>query len=232
MTGSQAQLTIPLYQRELNDFENFHLGRNGELLKQLSGLVSEDRFQGIWLWGEPGRGRSHLLQASCQAMDSVSQQQALYLPLALLPRDPLVLEGLQATLVALDDVDAWLGDHALEVSLMALYQDRLAAGGRLLFAARQSAQQTRFALPDLASRVRALPGYEVLPLDDEGLRAVLSRVARRQGLILSDSVLDFWLHRSVRSLPELLRQLEALDARSLSEQRRVTIPLVKEVLAL
>ena len=53
---------------------------------------------------------------------------------------------------------------------------------------------------------------------------------RRKGLILEESVLDFWMHRSSRHLPDLLEQLEVLDVAALAAQRRLTIPLIKEVL--
>ena len=68
--------------------------------------------------------------------------------------------------------------------------------------------------------------------DDEGLRAILSAAAHRRGLELTEAVLDYWLHRAVRSLPALLAQLERLDAQALVEQRAITIPLIKEVLEL
>jgi len=225
------QLTIPLHQQELNDFSNFHTGRNEELLARLGALCVNGGSPGLWLWGPPGRGRSHLLQASCQAVEAAGGR-ALYLPLATLPRDPQILEGLHGDLLALDDVDAWLTEERFESPLMALYQEQVQNSGHLLLSSTTSAQRTMFSLADLASRLRALPGYEVLSPDDDGLREILSKAARRQGLLLAPGVLNFWLHRSVRSLPVLLDQLAELDARALAEQRRVTIPLIKEVLAL
>ena len=234
VSNSQAQLTIPLHQRSLHEFDNFHTGVNGELLQRLHRLEANRELgadMGLWLWGERGQGKSHLLQATCQAVAG-SGGRALYLPLDLLPADPAVLEGLDAHIIALDDVQAWLGDPILEAALMGLYQDRVQSGGRILYAALLSAQQSYFALADLGSRLRALPGFEVRPPGDVGLREVLSNAASLQGLVLTDGVLDFWLHRSSRSLPVLLEQLARLDAQALTEQRRVTIPLIKEVLAL
>ena len=56
--------------------------------------------------------------------------------------------------------------------------------------------------------------------------------ARRKGLTLEEAVLDFWLHRVSRNLCDLLSDLELLDDAALVEQRRVTIPLIKDVLKL
>lgn len=231
MSDRGTQLTFPLKLKGLKHFGNYHIGANAELVARLRTLPTDAGTLGYWLWGQPGRGRSHILQASCHKVESDGRR-AVYLPFDLLPRDPLILDGLEADLVALDDVDLWLGDETLETNLMALYQRCLEAGASLLCSADLSAQQSKFAIADLGSRLRALAGFEVLPPDDEGLRAILAGAAGRQGLELTDSVLDFWLHRSTRSLPILLQQLEHLDATALAEQRRVTIPLIKQVLAL
>ncbi len=225
------QRTIPLQQQAVQRLDNFHVGRNIELADRVRALAAGGAGPGLWLWGEPGCGRSHLLQAACHAAEEQGRP-AAYLPLARLPRDPAVLEGLAGRLVALDDVDAWLGEREAEAALMALYQAQLQAGRGLLMSAAGSAQRLSFALADLASRCRALPGFRVAPPDDEGLKRILAHHAHRQGLVLSDDVLDYWLHRAPRSLPVLLRQLALLDGRSLAEQRRITIPLIKDVLAL
>lgn len=236
MSERRVQLTIPLQQRVLNRFDNFYAGTNAELISRLRALARQapDRPRGelgLWLSGEPGSGRSHLLEATCQDVEQ-SGRRALYVPLRELPREPRVLESLRADLIALDDVHAWLGERQLEAMLMGLYQGQLQTGGSLLISGAGTAQQARFVLADLASRFRALAGFRVQPPDDAGLRSILTDAAHRQGLVLTEGVLDYWLHRAVRSLPALLDQLRLLDERALSEQRRVTIPLIKEVLGL
>ncbi len=225
------QLPIPLRARVLNRFGNFHTGANGELVCRLKALAVEGDGMGVWIRAEPGSGRSHLLEAACQAAEQAGRR-ALYVPLSELPGGVEVLDALEADLVALDDVDVWLGDRSRETALMAVYQGQLQRGGQLIAAALHPAQRIRFRLPDLASRFRALPGYRVSPPDDRGLRDILTAAAHRQGLTLTEPVLDYWLHRAVRSLPELLAQLKRLDEQALAEQRAVTIPLIKETLSL
>lgn len=230
MSRRGDQLTIPLKLEALNRFDNFHPGRNLEAVTSLQTLAGNASEVGYWLWGERGRGRSHLLQAACQAAGAAGRR-ALYLPLSLLPRNPMILENLHAHLVALDDVDTWLGDRSLESEIMSLYQAALANGSHLVVSAACSAQQASFTLADFGSRMRALTSYEILPPDDEGLRGIIGDAARQRGLSLTRNVLDYWLNRSVRELIVLLEELERLDARALTEQRRITIPLIKEVLA-
>ncbi|TNF89750.1 MAG: DnaA regulatory inactivator Hda [Gammaproteobacteria bacterium] len=225
------QLTLLLEAQVLLGFDNFLTGGNAELVHRLQVLAAGAESLGAWISGEPGGGKSHLLQATCRATERAGRR-SIYVPLDDLAEDARAVESLEADLIALDDVDAWLGQSALEAVLMGVYQQQLQVGGQIVFAAAHTAQQTSFDLPDLASRCRALPGYRVVPPDDDGLREILIAAAHRRGLTLTDAVLDYWLHRAVRALPELLAQLESLDEQALVEQRAVTIPLIKEVLGL
>ena len=232
MSDHSRQLTIPLRLNELCDFRNFQTGRNNELVSRLQDLASGNGFAGLFLWGPKGRGCSHLLQAACQRVTAAGRH-SVYLPMADLPREPDLLGGMEdAHLVAIDDVQAWLGSPDTEAAVMALYQALLGGGRRLLVASTAAPAQLHFDLPDLASRMRALEVFEVQPLQDEGIRAALAEASLRKGLILEASVLDFWMRRSSRHLPDLLEQLEVLDVAALAAQRRLTIPLLKEVLEL
>ena len=230
--GSRSrQLPMALKREVQLCFDNFDVGANGEVVESLKGLAQRGSAPGLWLWGHAGSGRSHLLQASCRQADDAGRR-SLYLPLGSLPANPAILEVPQAELVAIDDVDLWLGQQALEVALMALYERQREAEGQFVIAGSASARYLEFTLADLASRCRALPSFALVPPDDHGLRRILRGSAARQGLELDESVLDFWLHRADRSLPLLLRELQRLDEAALIDQRRITIPLIKAVLGL
>jgi DnaA-homolog protein len=230
----QLALQFPLSSRYR--FDNYVAGDNGEVVRRLEQLPADGTgFRGSFLFGDPGAGRSHLLQAACHLHGA--RGGAIYLPLAELPAAPApavdLLEGLESlALVALDDVEAWVGDEHAEAALLTLYQGLLATGGCLLVSARVTAARLPFRYADLASRLRGLPAYQVRALDDAGKAEVLGRLARERGLELTAPVLDFWLARSSRQLADLLAQFEQLDAAAMVAQRRVTVPLVKEVLGL
>jgi DnaA-homolog protein len=226
-----AQLTFEITGNHLCDFANFETGANAELVARLKLLAAGSGGQGTWLWGEAGSGRSHLLQAVCAQAAEV-ERPAFYLPLAQLPGQPMITEGLAGGVIALDDIDCWLGDKELEAALVGLYQLQLESDGVLVIASARPAASVEFAVPDLASRFRALSSYRVQPLDDAGLTRVLQASARRRGLVLNDATADFWLTRSRRSLPLLLAELDQLDQAALASQRRLTIPLLKAVLQL
>jgi DnaA family protein len=228
--GRQLALRFPL--ADTARFETFEPGDNAELVRRLQGLADEAPvFRGCYLFGPAGAGRSPLLQAACQR--HADGRGAIYLPLAEPGFGPDMLAGLASRgLVALDDIEALIGNPEAEAAVLALYQELQAAGGRLLVAAMPPPASLVCHYPDLASRLRGLPAYRVRPLDDAGKARVLARLADRRGLETSRAVLDFWLARSPRDLPALLRQLEALDTAAMAAQRQLTIPLIKEVLGL
>jgi DnaA family protein len=225
------QLPIPLAVNGSCDFASFRTGDNAELLAQLRTFARLPGDIGLWLWGERGSGRSHLLQALCQEA-AAHQHSAIYLPLATVAAQPEVIEGLEGGVIAIDDVELWMGDGRLETALMALYQRQLSNAGVLVVAAGSSANGVNFALADLASRLRALPSFRMQPLGDADLVVVLKAAAHRRGLVLNRATADFWISRSRRSLPTLLAELDKLDHEALAAQRRLTIPLLKDVLKL
>jgi len=65
---------------------------------------------------------------------------------------------------------------------------------------------------------------------DPEIRNILRRRARLLGIDLSDDVISYLLTHHARDLSEQIGILQRLDGISLSEQRRVTIPLVKQAL--
>lgn len=229
-TGAQLALRFPLSAEAR--FDSFVAGPNEELLRRLEGLAGDvPGFAGCFLHGAPGVGRSHLLQAACHAC--ADARGAIYLPVSRAEIVPGMLEGLEGLgLVALDDVEGWIGDPSAEAVLLGLYQGLLAGGGRMLVSAGKPATALACHYGDLGSRLRALPAYAVQALDEAGNAAVLTRLAAARGLALPAPVLDFWLARGSRDLTSLRRDLERLDEAAMAEQRRVTVPLVKQVLGL
>ncbi|MEC9192394.1 MAG: DnaA regulatory inactivator Hda, partial [Pseudomonadota bacterium] len=66
--------------------------------------------------------------------------------------------------------------------------------------------------------------------DDGFKKQILQYRANLRGISLSDQVCDYILQRSERSLAGLIAVLERLDSESLQRQRRLTVPLVKDVM--
>ncbi len=219
-----VQLTLGIGLREGISFDNFLADGNAGLLYTL-------RSQGepfVFLWGEAGSGKSHLLQAACHA----SGVAAAYLPLCeFVELGAGVLDGLEAmSLVALDDLHCVAGIAEWEEALFHLYNRIRDAGGRLLASANSGPLSLGIGLPDLTSRLSWGPVFRVEALDDEGKWKALQQRAAERGMHLGDEVASYLIKHFSRDSHALFDLLERLDRTSLQQQRRLTIPFVREVL--
>ena len=224
--AATAQLPLPFTTNERNTFAHFVVGANRELVDRLR--ARPPAFACNWVFGAPGVGKTHLLQAFCHNFPG-----SAYIPAARV--DPAVtsLVG-YATFgaVAVDDVELWLGERRSELALFDLYNQLTTTQAQLLVTARRSPLETEFAVPDLGSRLRAAACYRVAPLRDADRRQLLAGAARRRSLALAPEVANFLLAHVDRDQRQLLRTLDVLDRSSLAAGRRLTIPFVKQVLGL
>ena len=227
MTEQQA---LPFALGERGTFRHFVAGRNGELVERLRklGRASGNAFDCVWLFGDPGTGKTHLLQAVCN-----DQANAAYVPAREIPTEDDSIEAYgKFDTVTVDDVPEWLGARASERPLMSLYNVLRERHARLVVTAHRSPRDLEFALPDLGSRLRAAACYRLAPLDDRDKLRLLAGVARERGFELPEEVAQFLLVRTSRDQRELLGVLDRLDQASLAQGRRLTIPFVKQTLGL
>ncbi|MBL8832933.1 MAG: DNA replication protein [Rhodospirillales bacterium] len=99
-----------------------------------------------------------------------------------------------------------------------------------LFTAREAPTRWQTDLPDLASRLRALPAVGIAAPDEQLVEAVLvKQLADRQLRVPPDTV-RYVATRLERSLAAVGRIAAALDAAALAAKRPLTIPLARDVL--
>ncbi len=132
--------------------------------------------------------------------------------------------------VALDDVQRVAGDKEWERGLFSLFNARLQKGG-LVVAATAAPRETGFVLDDLVSRAGAAATYRLEYLDDEDLRAAAQQHAAMRGLSLEPAALSYLLQRVSRDLAELTGLLDRIDRYALAAKRKITIPLLREVMS-
>ncbi|MGR2737274.1 DnaA regulatory inactivator Hda [Billgrantia sp. Q4P2] len=231
MSRAPAQLPLGVGLRDDATFDSFLPAANASLVDRLSRQLDAEGEPFLYVWGAPGSGRSHLLQAACHAA-SDRDLRALYLPLQDLGHfPPLMLEEAERLdLVAIDDVDSVIGRRRWEEGLFHAFNRLRDAGKRLVVSAAVAPRQLPVKLPDLASRLSWGVTFHLQRLDDgERLQALQLR-ARVRGMQLPDEVARYILHRGPRRLDELFEELAVLDRASLSAQRKLTIPFVKQAL--
>lgn len=229
-----VQLPLGVRLRDDATFANYYPGANAAALGYVERLCDADAGWAeslIYLWGNDGVGRSHLLQAACLRFEQHGEP-ALYLPLGeVVALGPELLDNLeQYELVCLDDLDAIAGQADWEEALFHLFNRLRDAGRRLLLAAGASPRELGIQLPDLQSRLALSLVFQLQELSDEDKLRALQLRASRRGLHLTDEVGRFILTRGARSMSALFDLLEQLDQASLQAQRKLTIPFLKETL--
>ena len=213
------QLALDIAPPPAPTLDNFVPGRNGELLaalRALAGGASRERF--IYLWGDAGSGRSHLLRAVLETARRGGSSANWFDPAQDMPA---------AALVAADDVER-LGSEA-QIALFNLY-NRIRDGGGALVASGGAAPAQLPLRADLVTRLGAGLVYRVHGLNDDEKAAALQRHADARGLRLAPEIVAYLLRHAQRDLPSLMALLDALDRYSLETKRAITLPLLRELL--
>ncbi|MFA5958944.1 MAG: DnaA regulatory inactivator Hda [Tatlockia sp.] len=220
---------------QLNDdatLADFSFGSNALLQQQLLRALDGNGDRLFYLWGASGSGKSHLLQACCQAMPHAA---SIYLPLQILREwGPESIEDLgNQSLIALDDMDAIAGDKAWEEALFHLF-NRVRDNGNtlLLMSSRQPLSSLAIQLADLKSRLAWGLVVQIHEMDDELKINTLQHRAKKRGFVLPFAVGQFLINRCARNMHDLQTILDELDKASLAAQRKITLPFVKDVLGL
>lgn len=200
------------------------------LLAQLQALASGATVDALYLQGTGATGKTHLLLGCCTLATTLGKR-AVYLSLAgVRGRLRAASEGLDADLVALDDIDAIAGQREDEVALFDLHNRLRDAGRSLLYAASAAPDALPLVLPDLRSRLAQCVRWTLPVLDDDARAELLRQRAAARGLDFDDAALDWMLRRCSRDLGTLTALFEQLDRASLVAQRRLTVPFLRQVL--
>jgi chromosomal replication initiation ATPase DnaA len=99
----------------------------------------------------------------------------------------------------------------------------------LLFAARVAPTVWPAVIPDLKSRLRALPVVALQAPDDAMLRAVIVKLAADRQLSLDDNLVSYLSSRIERSFAAARAAVTALDEEALRQRRPVTRALAAEL---
>lgn len=185
----------------------------------------------LYLWGEQGVGKTHLLQAAC-ASASAAQQTPVYLPLEQAGiLSPDVLDELdQLDLVCLDNVEQIAGDADWEFALFKLFNQLQDKSVPLLLSAAMPVRQIPWQSADLSSRFNSGQQLQLHALPSSAFASVLEKHATAKGLKLTDKVSQYLIQRSHGQLSQLLQDLETLDYAALADKRRLSLSFVKQVL--
>ena len=193
------QLLLDFTRAPAPTFDNFVPGGNAELLQALQAALRGDPPAPVlYVWGEPGAGKTHLARAFAEAASG------------------------RPGVRVIDDVDRL--DEAAQASL---FNDFIERAFALLLVTARAAPGHLDMRRDLASRLATGITYHLLALTDEEKRAALAAHARTRGFGLTDEVSAYLLTHARRDMGSLMAALDQIDRFSLETGRPVTVPLLK-----
>ena len=220
------QLTLGIRLRDDATFENYFLSENKQVVHELQ--IQNEPY--VFLFGEHGTGKSHLLQAACHEVGQKGLP-VVYLPLTEEGLMPAMLDGLEnMSLIALDDIQEVIGNEKWEYALFNLYNRVREKGVNLLVSSSLPLASLNIKLADLKSRLSWGPTFQLNTLSDKEKIHALQQRAKNRGLVLADEVVTYLLKRSPRDMNSLFSLFEKLDKASMVEKRKLTIPFIKNYL--
>ena len=210
-------------------FSNFFAGPNNTALSHLELWVGNPLRSPVptYLWGEPGSGKTHLLQAAAAAL---VQQGARVGWLDASVAEPAEFNDTWSAVI-LDDCHLYTAVQQQAAFNWFVNAVSSADGNpRGVLAAGSVPPADLLLRDDLRSRLGWGHVYELHLLSEPERRSVLRAQAEARGILLSDDVISFVLNRFSRDLSSLIQLLDQLDGYALQTQRTITVPLIKAML--
>jgi chromosomal replication initiation ATPase DnaA len=214
------QLSLALGHRESFDRADFLSGQGNETALALIDRWADWPSRAIALIGAEGSGKSHLAAIwaksiggrviAGRAIDAASVPQTL-----------------SSGALVIEDADRSEFDEAALFHLLNLAREQSAY---LLVTARKTPASWAIGLPDLASRLRALPVVTLEPPDDALLAAVLVKLFADRQLAVDERLIEFLVNRIERSFAAARAAVAELDREALRLKRPVNRALAAEVL--
>lgn len=169
----------------------------------------------LLLYGPQGAGKSHLATIwAARAKASIVSGKGL--------PQPDAVNGNYA----IEDIEQ-IGDERTLLHWLNYSREK---GESLLLTASEPPKRLLFTLPDLTSRLLALPCVGIAPPDDDALAAAMRKQFADRQLKVGEDIITFLLPRIGRSFPELAHVVQQLDEHALEAKKGLTIPFLKRTL--
>ena len=185
----------------------------------------------IGLWGATASGKTHLLNASADFARKQGVVLHIYDAMQLRQCDANEFEGFsQCDVLAIDNLDAIVGNPQWEACFYQVINRCRDGDYRFVFAMTHKPDDLQTTLDDFRSRLQWGLMLQLPSSDDAEIRQILRRRAQLIGIELAEDVISYLMTHHARNLATQMAILRRLDGASLSQQRKVTIPLIKQAL--
>ena len=223
------QLTFPWNKVNKSSLEGFFTSQENSHL--LSLLKDSDFLDDLFIYGTKESGKTFLLQAMCNSYSSMSKS-SLYIPLKKVMKYGVeIFESLEnIDLICVDGIEEAISKIEWEKAIFNLINKALISETRLILTSSKDLKSLNFSLPDLESRIRKIQSYELHPVNDKDIFDALKYISKLTSINLGDKEAKYLVTYSQRNISNLVHILESLDQLSMEMKRKITIPLIKEVI--
>lgn len=220
-TDPPRQLVLDLGVRPALGVEDFMVGQSNLAALALIDQWPDWPVGSAMVVGATGSGKTHL--ANVWRVRSG----ALSISAATLAEDEMTTL-VDAPALVVEDIDQGIG---CETSLFHLLNLARQQRTSLLLTARCAPGELEVTLPDLRSRLRALPLAVIEPPDEGMLRGVLVKLFADRQLAVEPAVVETLASHMERTMAAATRLVDEIDRLSLASRRKVTRALAHEVLS-
>ena len=227
--SNPKQLTFPWNKYNKSSFDSFYASK---LNKHLLSLLQNNTFKDdLLIFGTKDSGKTYLLQALCNYFSNQGKS-SFYLPMKQAKELSVdILESLEnMELVCIDGIESIVGNKVWEIGLFNLINRSLNSENRLIFTSSKNIDVMNFELKDLDSRLRKIQSHELYALADDEILSALKHIANLRSIELGSKEAQYLLTYANRNISDLVQILESLDQLSMEMKRKITIPLIKEVI--
>lgn len=226
-----TQIALPLSFDRQYSFDNYFIDRVEFVIASLKALIDAEGERLIGLWGGRDSGKTHLLNACAFYARGHLLSFQLYDAVQLIECEPSQFDEIaDGAVLAIDNLDAVCGHRHWEAALYRLINRCRDGHLRLIFSLSQKPQALICDLADFQSRLSWGLLLELPVAQEIEVENIVRQRALLLGIELSNEVRAYLLTHYSRRLSHQLEILRKLDDASLSAKKKITIPLIKQVL--
>jgi DnaA family protein len=233
--NNPQQLIFPFKADQRASFSNFFCTQeNSELLSRLDQIVNAENSHELIIDGLKGSGKSFLIQSICNEL-SLAQKKLAFIPMKkALNMDEEIIQNLASLdAVCIDDIQCIENNAKWEEAFFHLINECHQSQCTLIFSVTSNKSlDDLFKLPDLLSRFKRMEHMTLKSVQDQDLMEALIFNCKNLDINLAQSELEFLVKYHVRDFSVLLEKIIFLDQRAGELKRKITIPLIKEILSL